>query len=60
MIGLPLTDAITSLRAAGLDVVGTGTPDGDPTGPTAIVRSQEPAAGTPVPKAACVGLRTDN
>ncbi len=57
--GLPLTDAITPIRAAGLDVVGTGTPDRDPTGPTAIVRSQEPPAGTPVPEAAYVGFRTD-
>ena len=60
VVGLPLTDAITRIRAAGLDVVGTGTPDGDPTGPTAIVRSQEPAAGTLVPEAACVGFRTDS
>ncbi len=60
VVGLPLTDAITRIRAAGLDVVDTGTPDGDPTGPTAVVRSQEPAAGTRVPEAACVGFRTES
>lgn len=58
-IGLPLTEAAIRMQRAGLNVVGTGTPSGDPTGQDAIVRAQEPPAGTRVPRGSCIGFRTD-
>lgn len=57
-VGRPLGAAIIAMQQAGLRVVGTGTPEGDPTGSRAVVRSQEPPAGGRVPLDACVGFRT--
>lgn len=58
VVGRPLTDAITAMQQAGLQVVGTGTPEGDPTGRGAVVQAQEPPAGERVPPGACIGFRT--
>lgn len=57
-VGRRLGAAIIAMQQAGLRVVGTGTPEGDPTGSRAVVRSQEPPAGARVPLDACVGFRT--
>jgi hypothetical protein len=57
-VGRPLSEAIIAMQQAGLHVVGTGTPEDDPTGPEAVVRAQEPPAGERVPSGACVGFRT--
>lgn len=57
-VGLRLAEAATRMQRAGLTVVGTGTPSGDPTGRNAVVWSQEPPAGSRVPAGACVGFRT--
>lgn len=59
VVGRPLHQAIAVMREAGLHVVGTGTPNGDPTGPRAVIRAQEPPAGERVPVGACMGFRTD-
>jgi PASTA domain len=58
-VGLPLSEALIQMQTAGLNVVGKGTPSGDPTGGDAVVRAQEPPAGTRVPLGACVGFRTN-
>jgi PASTA domain len=57
-VGLPLTEAAIRMQRAGLNVVGTGTPSGDPTGQDAVVRAQEPPAGMRLPQGACIGFRT--
>ncbi len=57
-IGRPLGEAIIAMQQAGLRVVGTGTPEGDPTGSEAIVRAQKPSPGERVPLGACIGFRT--
>ena len=57
-ISLPLTEAAIRMQRAGLNVVGTGTPSGDPTGQDVVVRAQEPPAGVRVPRGTCVGFRT--
>lgn len=57
VVGLSLGDAIRAVEAAGLSVVGTGTPPGDPTD-GAIITAQEPPAGTSVPAGSCIGFRT--
>ena len=57
-VGRPLGEAIIAMQQAGLHVVGTGTPRGDPTGSVAVVRAQEPPAGERVPLGACIGFRT--
>ncbi len=58
-VGRPLSEAIIVMQQAGLHVVGTGTHEGDPTGPEAVVRAQKPRAGERVPLGACIGFRTD-
>lgn len=57
-VGRPLGEAIIAMQQAGLRVVGTGTPAGDPTGSEAVVRAQEPPAGERVALGACIGFRT--
>lgn len=57
-VGLPLRDATIRMQVAGLNVVGTGTRAGDPADPHAVVRAQEPPAGSQVPEGACIGFRT--
>lgn len=57
-VGRPLNEAIIAMQQAGLHVVGTGTPEGDPSGPVAVVRAQEPPSGERVPLGACMGFRT--
>jgi hypothetical protein len=57
--GERLHDAIRIVTDSGLKVIGDGVPDGDPTGPHAIVRVHEPPAGERVPPGACVGFRTE-
>jgi hypothetical protein len=59
VLGYPLGHAIDVMQRAGLNVVGYGAHEPDPTGPTARVRAQEPGAGLRVPLGACVGFRTD-
>lgn len=59
VVGEELSDAIEQIDGAGLSVIGTGTPAGDPASDTAVVRSQAPSAGEEVPRDACVGFRTD-
>jgi hypothetical protein len=56
VIGRPLADAIAAVEAAGVKVIGYGTPPGDPTGDSAIVTAQEPKGV--VPAGACIGFRT--
>src|SRR5690606_25194400 len=58
VIGLSLHDATTTAQQAGLNVVGAGVPEGDPTEPSAIVRAQEPPPGVGVPLGTCIGFRT--
>lgn len=58
VVALPLNEAAIRMQRAGLNVVGTGVPDGDPTGREAVVRAQEPPAGSRVPLGACIGFRT--
>ena len=58
LVGTPLPAAVAKARAGGLQVLGTGTPDGDPSGPTAVVRAQKPSPGFRVPAGACLGFRT--
>ena len=58
VIGLALWDAIRELDAAGMTIIGTGTPPTDPNGDDAIVTAQEPPAGDTVPAGSCIGLRT--
>lgn len=57
-VGRPLGEAIIAMQQAGLRVVGTGTPGGDPTGPEAVVRAQKPRAFERVPLGSCIGFRT--
>lgn len=57
-VGRPLGEAIIAMQQAGLRVVGTGTPAGDPTGPEAVVRAQKPRAFERVPLGSCIGFRT--
>jgi hypothetical protein len=57
-VGRPLGDAITTMQQAGLHVVATGTPEGDPNGPDAVVQAQEPPAGQHATPGACIGFRT--
>lgn len=57
-VGLTLNEAAIRVQTAGLTVVGSGTPSGDPTDDDAVVRAQEPPAGARVPMGACVGFRT--
>jgi hypothetical protein len=57
-VGRPLREAIIAMQQAGLRVVGTGTPEGDPTASEAVVQAQEPPAGERVPRGACIGFRT--
>lgn len=57
-VGLTLNEAAIRMQTAGLNVVGSGTPSGDPTDEDAVVRAQEPPAGARVPAGACVGFRT--
>lgn len=59
IVGLPLWDAIATIDAAGLHVVGTGTRPADPTGDDATVVVQVPEAGDRVPAGACVGFGTE-
>jgi hypothetical protein len=56
VIGMTLPDAIRAVEAAGLNVIGSGTAPGDPTGDSAIVTAQEPDGI--VPPGACIGFRT--
>jgi hypothetical protein len=56
--GEHLRDAITIMRDAGLTVISSGVPDGDPVDANAIVRVQVPPAGLQVPLGTCVGFRT--
>jgi PASTA domain len=56
--GERLEDAIRIVEDAGLIVVGSGVPEGDPTDSDARVRAQEPPAGLSVPMNACMGFRT--
>ncbi len=58
LIGVSLGDAVTRARASGLQVVGMGTSSGDPSGPAAMVRAQNPEQGLRVPAGACIGFRT--
>ena len=58
VIGLALWQAIRELDAAGMTIIGTGTPPTDPNGDDAIVAAQEPPAGDTVPARSCIGLRT--
>ena len=58
VVGTALAEAIDTAMAAGLDVVDSGTPPGDPTTDDALVTSQEPPAGARVPEGACLGFRT--
>jgi hypothetical protein len=58
LVGMKLWDAVASASRAGLNVVGTGTSAGDPTGDEAMVTAQAPEAGAPVPPGACIGFRT--
>jgi beta-lactam-binding protein with PASTA domain len=58
VIGQTLAEAIARVWASGLQVVGTGTPFGDSTSPSAVVRAQKPSAAARVPAGACVGFRT--
>jgi hypothetical protein len=55
-VGRPLGEAITAMQQAGLRVVGTGTPEGDPTESQAVVRAQEPPAGERVPLGALASV----
>lgn len=57
-VGRPLGEAIIAAQQAGLRVVGTGTPPGDPTTPEAVVRAQKPGAFERVPLGSCIGFRT--
>jgi hypothetical protein len=57
-VGRRLSEAGILMQDVGLNVVGKGTPDGDPTGQDAVVRAQEPEAGARVPEGACIGFRT--
>lgn len=58
LVGMSLWDAVASASRAGLNVVGTGTSTGDPTGDDAVVTAQAPEAGTQVPPGSCIGFRT--
>ena len=60
VIGSPLQEAVATVRASGLAVVGTGVFRDDAVGSGARVRAQEPPAGVPVPVGACIGFRTSN
>jgi beta-lactam-binding protein with PASTA domain len=58
VIGRHLGSAIRAIESAGLNVVGYGTPESDPTGPDSTVHAQKPSGGERVPAGACVGFRT--
>jgi transglutaminase-like putative cysteine protease len=58
VVGLALSDAVLQARRAGLNVIGSGVPPDDPTGDDAVVRAQEPPAGSSIPEGACIGFRT--
>lgn len=58
VVGMTLWDAVASASRAGLNVVGTGTSIGDPTGDDAVVTAQAPEAGAHVPRGSCIGFRT--
>ena len=59
VVGKPLGDAITAVRARGLLVIDNGVPPGDPSELSARVRAQKPQAGMRVTAGACIGFRTN-
>ena len=58
VVGKPLGEAITAVRARGLFVVDNGVPPGDSSELSARVRAQKPQAGMRVTAGACIGFRT--